>query len=99
MTIPVRRPEKLANAREVYAQVAGAGKASRIDTFSGSYGLMRGLAAAFVVIFVIAIITSKGVTVVSVLAVLFVLAVHRMHRYGRHYATELFIQFLALPKK
>jgi hypothetical protein len=81
---------------EVYAEVLGAGKAARIDTFSGSYGLMRGLAAAFVVAFVLAIMAGKGGTVLGVLAVLFLLALHRMHRYSRHYATELFVQFLAL---
>jgi hypothetical protein len=31
-------PERLA-MREVYSQVAGAGKASRVDTFNGNYGL------------------------------------------------------------
>jgi hypothetical protein len=32
----------------------------------------------------------------GVLVVLFLLALHRMHCYSRHYATELFVQFLAL---
>jgi hypothetical protein len=58
--------------------------------------LMRGLAAAFVVAFVLAIVSGKGATVLGVLAVLFLLALHRMHRYSRHYAIELFVQFLAL---
>jgi len=95
---PSKIPEaqRRAIVREVYAEVLGAGKAARIDTFSGSYGLMRGLAAAFVVAFVLAIVVGKGATVLGVLAVLFLLALHRMHRYSRHYATELFVQFLAL---
>jgi hypothetical protein len=95
---PSKIPEaqRRAIVREVYAEVLGAGKAARIDTFSGSYGLMRGLAAAFVVAFVLAIVAGKGATVLGVLAVLFLLALHRMHRYSRHYATELFVQFLAL---
>jgi hypothetical protein len=88
--------QRRAIVREVYAEVLGAGKAARIDTFSGSYGLMRGLAAAFVVAFVLAIVAGKGATVLGVPAVLFLLAMHRMHRYSRHYATELFVQFLAL---
>jgi hypothetical protein len=92
----MQQREKRAIVREVYSEVAGAGKASRVDTFSGSYGLTRGLAAAFVVIFVLAIVASKGLTVLCVLVILFLLAVHRMHRYGHHYATELFIQFLAI---
>jgi hypothetical protein len=32
-------PERLAIAREVYSEIAGAGKASRVDTFNGNYGL------------------------------------------------------------
>jgi hypothetical protein len=98
---PCRLPqsERLAIVREIYSEVAGAGKAGRVDTFNGNYGLMRGLAAAFVVIFVLAIMASKGWTVLCVLAVLLLLAAHRMHRYGRHYATELFIQFLAIRRQ
>ena len=91
--------ERLAIVREVYAEVAGAGKASRVNTFNGSYGLMRGLAAAFVVTFALAIVASKGITVLGVLGMLFLLAISRMHRYGRHYATELFAQFLTARAK
>jgi len=93
------QPEKLAAVREVYAEVAATGKASRVDTFSGNYGLMRGIAAAFIVIFALSIITSKGLIVLGTLVVLFMLAIQRMHRYGRHYATELFLQYLALRAK
>jgi hypothetical protein len=92
-------PERRAIVREVYAEVLSAGKAARIDTFSGSYGLMRGLAAAFVVIFPLAMVAGKGAAVLGTLIVLFFLAIHRMHRYSQHYATELFLQFLALRKK
>jgi predicted RND superfamily exporter protein len=70
-----------------------------VDTFNGNYGLMRGLAAAFVMIFALAIVTSQGIIALCVLAVLFLLGVYRMHRFGRHYATELFTQFLASRAK
>lgn len=98
---PCKLPEaeKLAIVREVYSEVAAAGKANRVDIFNGSYGLMRGLAAAFVMTFALAIVTSQGIIALCVLAVLFLLAVHRMHRYGRHYATELFTQFLVARAK
>jgi hypothetical protein len=92
----LNKAQRRAIVREVYAEVLAAGKAARIDTFSGSYGLMRGLAAAFVLIFVLAIVVGKGATVLGTLVVLFLLALHRMHRYSQHYATELFIQYLAL---
>lgn len=91
--------QRRAIVREVYAEVLAAGKAARIDTFSGSYGLMRGLAAAFVVILVLAIVAGKGAAILGTLVVLFLLALHRMHRYSQHCATELFIQFLALKRK
>jgi hypothetical protein len=95
----LQQAQKLAIVREIYSEVAAAGKAGRVDTFSGSYGLMRGLAAAFVVTFALAIVAAKGLTVLCVVAVLFLLAVYRMHRYSCHYATELFTQFLAISKK
>ena len=88
--------EKLAIVREMYSLVANAGKASRIDVFNGNYGLMRGLAAALLVIGSFAVATFKGVAVIDVSVILFLLAVQRMHRFGRHYATELAVQFLAL---
>jgi hypothetical protein len=91
--------ERLAIVREVYSEVAGAGKASRVDTFNGNYGLMRGLAAAFVMTFALAIVTSQSIVALCVLGVLFMLAIYRMHRFGRHYATELFTQFLASRAK
>jgi hypothetical protein len=95
----MQQPERLAIVREVYSEVVAASKASRVDTFSGSYGLMRGLAAAFVITFALAIVTSKGIIALYVLGVLFLLAIYRMHRYGWHYATELFTQFLASRAK
>jgi hypothetical protein len=92
-------PERLAIAREAYSEIAGAGKASRVDTFNGNYGLMRGLAAAFAMTFALALVTSQGIIALCVVAVLFLLAIYRMHRFGRHYATELFTQFLASRAK
>lgn len=95
-TVP--EAQRLAIVREVYAEVLAAGRAARVDIFSGSYGLMRGLAAAFIVIFLLAAATAKGAVVLVTLGVLLLLALHRMHRYSKHYATELFTQFLALKK-
>ena len=95
----MQQSDRLAVVREVYTEVAGAGKAGRVDIFNGNYGLMRGLTAALVVTFILAIVAGKGLTVLGVVAALFLLAVHRMHRYGRHYATELFVQYLAIKAK
>jgi hypothetical protein len=82
--------------REVYAVVSGAGKAKRVDTFSGNYGLLRGLAAAFLALIIIALVLGKGIYVVGALAILLALAIQRMHRVSVHYAVELFTQYLLL---
>jgi hypothetical protein len=88
--------ECLAIVREVYSIVAAAARAGRVDTFNGNYGLLRGLAASFLVLFILALIAGKGVYVTGGLATLFLLALQRMHRFGKHYALELFIQYLLI---
>jgi hypothetical protein len=85
--------------REIYAVVSEAKRAARVDTFLGNYGLTRGLAATLLILIVVAMATTKGLVPVAALVVLFALALQRMHRYARHYATELFVQFLALKGK
>jgi hypothetical protein len=86
--------DRLAIAREVYSIVSAGKRASRVDTFNGNYGLMRGMAAAIVIIGVAAIAAGKGLLVAGVLTIMLVLALQRMHRFGKHYAIELFVQFL-----
>lgn len=84
--------------RQIYAAVAAAGRAGRVDIFNGNYGLCRGLASAFFVIAVL-VILRLGVSRPSALlltAVAFVLAGWRAHRFGVHYARELYVQFLQL---
>lgn len=94
------RHDWYAVTRQVYAAVAGAGRANRIDVFNGNYGLNRGLAAGFLVALVLMIVKGPAdwrlvVAVVIGLA----LSIYRMHRFGRHYARELFVQFLQLPPR
>lgn len=87
--------------RQIYAAVSAAGRAGRVDTFNGSYGLNRGIASALIVVGA-ALLFLKGfgewrvaLLIVAGVAV----AIYRMHRFGRHYARELFVQFLALPSR
>jgi hypothetical protein len=83
--------------RQVDAAVRGAGKGARVETLNGNYGLNRGIAASFLVLLVIALASrgpeawEAGLLLGGAAAV----AVYRMHRFGRHYAIELFLQFLS----
>ncbi len=88
------RAQQLAIAREVYSIVAAGKRASRVDVFGGTYGLMRGLAAAMLALMIAAIATSKGLLAVGALGIGVLLALQRMHRFSKHYAIELFIQYL-----
>lgn len=90
--------EWLAIVREVYSVVSAAGKAGRVDSFSGTYSLLRGLAAALLVLLVAAALLGKGMPTVGALAVLFGLALQRMHRFGRYFALELFVQYLLVTR-
>lgn len=86
--------------RQIYAAVAGAGRAGRVDTFNGNYGLNRGLAAGLLV--VLALLptqTSMDWRLVVCVLVGAALALYRMHRFAHHYARELFVQFLQLPER
>ena len=90
--------EWFAVTRSVYAAVSAAGRAARVDTFNGNYGLFRGLSAAFLfsAVMVLATFAFKWSTVVILLACS-LLAITRMRRFGVHYARELFVEFLRLP--
>jgi len=86
--------------RQIYAAVAGAGRASRVDMFNGNYGLNRGLAAGLLaVLALLPTQTTMDWRLVVCVLVGAALALYRMHRFARHYARELFIQFLELPAR
>ncbi|ABM57331.1 hypothetical protein [Verminephrobacter eiseniae] len=85
---------------QIYAAVAGAGRTSRVDTFNGNYGLNRGLAAGLLV--ALALLPTQASADWRLVVCLVVgtgLALYRMHRFARHYARELFVQFLQLPER
>ena len=85
--------------RQIHAAVAGAGRAGRIETFNGNYGLNRGLAAASLLVAIAALIVTPVRYDIAVIAALVATtAACRMHRFARHYARELFTQFLQLPR-
>lgn len=84
--------------RQAYAAVAGAGRAGRIETFNGNYGLCRGIASAFLAVFVLSLFQEIDQHWLERIALLVAtgLSLARMHRFGVHYARELFVQFLQL---
>lgn len=89
--------ERYALAREIYAKVAAANRATRIDSFNRTYGLLRGVAAGLLAAFIGTLIYREAsVETVVMLAVVTAIAIYRMYRFGVHYARELYVQFLAL---
>jgi hypothetical protein len=82
-------------SRQIYADVAKNGKAERIDTFNGNYGLNRGLAAASFALACIAASQTKWSIALGLL-VLTAVYDYRAYRFGVHYARELYLQFLVL---
>jgi len=94
------REDWYAVTRSAYAAVSNAGRAARVDTFNGNYGLFRGLFAAFLfsALMTVATFSFKWHTVVILLACA-LLATYRMRRFGVHYGRELFGQFLRLDDK
>jgi hypothetical protein len=71
-----------------------------VDTFNGNYGLNRGLAAGLPA--ALALMPTQAAVDWRVVVCVLVgagLALYRMHRFARHYARELFVQFLQLPER
>ncbi len=87
--------------RQIYAAVSAAGRAQRIDTFNGNYGMFRGIASAFLLCAVLNMVVHwpEGWPVSVGLMGAAALALLRMHRFAVHYARELFVQFLLLKKE
>lgn len=82
-------------SRQVYADVGKNGKAERIDTFNGNYGLNRGLSSACISLAIVAATQAQWYVVIGLLALAVVFA-YRAYRFGVHYARELYLQFLVL---
>lgn len=85
--------------RQIYAAVAAASRSQRIDIFNATYALSRGIAASLVSLAVLALLQFRwtGLKPSALLFAGVVIAIYRMHLFGKHYARELFVQFLQLP--
>lgn len=83
--------------RQIYAQVNAAGRAGRADAFNRTYGLMRGITAAFFTLAALVMGTNfQDWRVALISAILGIVALARMHLFGKHYAREVFVQYLGL---
>ncbi|WP_370156485.1 hypothetical protein [Ferrovibrio sp.] len=81
--------------RQVFAAVNAAGRASRVDSFNQTYGLMRGIGAGFfLAAAAVSVIDIANWKLSALLAAAGLLATYRMYRFGKHYAQELFVQYL-----
>lgn len=85
----------------IYASVQAAGRSGRVDVFNGNYGMLRGVGSSLLVAAALCVIGKGEVYWGAVVAVVALAAVAlvRMFRFGRHYARELFIQFLQLEPR
>jgi len=86
--------------RQIYAAVKQANASERIDIFNGNYGFFRGIAAALAASLIMLIIKFdiSNLWVLLIILAFLVMAVARMHRFAKHYARELFVQFLQIKE-
>jgi len=83
--------------REIYVRVRKLGKSDRVEKFNRNYGLMRGVAVALIASGLLAVINDFDYWPEALL--LFFLAsvaTYRMVRFGKHYARELYAEYLAI---
>jgi hypothetical protein len=86
--------------RQIYAYIAAHKLTTRVDAFNAQYGMNRGIAAGFLSLAAMTIVHS-GFSLWRVQLILLIctaLATYRMQRFSRHYAAELFRQFIISPE-
>lgn len=84
--------------REIYTKVNKANRSQRTDAFNRTYGLLRGLCAAFLLLAVLLALAAPAKAKLALVAVAAAGAAgYRMYRFGRNYARELFIEYAGAP--
>ncbi|WGT48658.1 hypothetical protein [Thioclava nitratireducens] len=94
--LPVSRADARAAVREIYACVAAAGRADRVDKFNGIYGMLRGLSAALLLLTAAAVVVEVDWRYCALLGFAAVVSLIRMHRFGWLYGRELVVSYLAM---
>ena len=86
--------------RQIYSAVKQENATERIDIFDANYGFFRGIASSFAIGLVVLTIKTGFAHYDMQLIILafFIMAIVRMHRFAKHYAQELFVQFLQLKE-
>lgn len=82
-----------------YARVRTAGRSMRIDISNRTYGLCRGLVAAFTIVLLWCAYAHRDQpALLVVLGLMIAAAILRMRRSGLHYARALFLEFIDLDQ-
>ncbi|MBI3676921.1 MAG: hypothetical protein HY243_09945 [Proteobacteria bacterium] len=99
----ISRAEWYGVVREIYAQVQAAQRTQRIDAFNRTYGMLRGVAASFMVLATVILVRDLMQThdlhnwrLMLTAIVLALISIDRMYSFGVDYARELFVQYLRL---
>lgn len=83
--------------REIYAAVKKHGTTGRIDAFNRTYGFMRGIGSAFLVLAVATFLRDPHAWNWSLAGIATAgLAFYRMVRFGERYGRELLVEFIRL---
>jgi len=92
--------EWFAITRQIYAAVKQNDAAERVDIFNVNYGFFRGIVSAIAACLVMIVIKScfTDWEVLIVVVAFFLMAIVRMHRFAKHYARELYVQFLQIKE-
>ncbi len=93
----INKKEWYSIVRQVYAVIEVAERSKRADIFNGNYGLNRGLSAAFFALTLLSLFLNLAYWKASLLLfVVGLICIYRMNRFAKHYARELFVQYLSI---
>lgn len=86
--------------REMYIDIEKENRTGRIDSFNRTYGLLRGVASAFLVLAAIVPVHTIENWRVSlwILALGFLPSLFRMFRFGKNYGREILVEYIRLAK-
>lgn len=82
--------------REMYVLLNKEGRTGRVDAFNRNYGLLRGIASAFLLLALLVIVKEPLDYKISLIILFFGIApaLYRMFRFGRNYGRELLVEYI-----